>query len=48
MMLHAYQAITLLVALLVAAVVLRSPSRGQQATGALVLVPLILRILLVK
>ena len=48
MLLPVYQAITLLIAVLVAVVVLRSPSPGQQATGALVLVPLILRILLVK
>lgn len=48
MLLYVYQAITLLLAALVVAVVLRSPSRGEQATGALVLVPLILRVLLVK
>lgn len=48
MLLYVYQAITLLMAALVVAVVLRSPSRAQRATGALVLVPLILRILLVK
>jgi len=47
-MLHVYQGICVLVAVLVAAIVLRSRSLGEQVTGALVLVPLLLRIFLVK
>jgi len=43
-----YQVLVGLVLLLVAGVVLRSRSRAQQATGALVLVPLLLRLFLVK
>jgi hypothetical protein len=43
-----YQLLVALVALLVAGVVLRSRSRAEQATGALVLVPLLLRLFLVK
>jgi hypothetical protein len=48
MLLLVYRGIALLIAALVAAVVLRTPSRAQRASGAIVLVPLILRILLVK
>ena len=47
-MLHIYQGICVLVAVLVAAVVLRSRSLGEQVTGTLVLIPLLLRIFLVK
>jgi hypothetical protein len=47
-MLLAYQGICAGIALLVGAVVLRSASRGQQVTGAVVLVPLLLRLFLVK
>jgi hypothetical protein len=47
-MLIIYQAICALVALLVALVVLRSRKPGLQVTGALVLVPLLLRLFLVK
>jgi hypothetical protein len=47
-MLHVYQGVCVLVAVLVAAVVLRSRSLGEQVTGALVLIPLLLRIFLVK
>lgn len=43
-----YQVLVALVALLVAGVILRARSRAQQATGALVLVPLLLRLFLVK
>jgi hypothetical protein len=48
MLLPIYQVICLLVAGLVVGVVLRSRSAGEQITGALVLIPLLLRILLVK
>lgn len=48
MLLHVYQLICLLVAALVSAVVLRSRSFGEQVTGVLVLVPLLLRVFLVK
>jgi hypothetical protein len=41
-------AVVALLVLLVAAVVLRSGSRAERVTGALVLVPLLLRLLLVK
>jgi hypothetical protein len=47
-MLMIYQAIVLLLVALIAIVVLRSRSLGLQATGALVLVPLLLRLFLVK
>ena len=47
-MLIAYQLIVLLLVALVAAVVLRSRAFAQQATGALVLVILLLRLFLVK
>ncbi len=43
-----YQGICALVALLVAVVVVRSRKPGVQITGALVLVPLLLRVWLVK
>jgi hypothetical protein len=48
MMLVLYEAIVLLLAALVIRVVLRGPSLQQQATGALVLVVLLLRLFLVK
>ena len=48
MLLHVYQLICVLVVVLVSAVVLRSRSLGEQVTGALVLVPLLLRVFLVK
>jgi hypothetical protein len=41
-------AIVALLVSLVAAVVMRSASRAEQVTGALVLVPLLLRLFLVK
>lgn len=47
-MLGVYQGICALVALLVAVVVVRSRKPGVQITGALVLVPLLLRVWLVK
>jgi hypothetical protein len=47
-MLLLYRLITAFVALLVAASVLRGRTLGQQVTGALVLVPLLLRLFLVK
>ncbi|MCL4812327.1 MAG: hypothetical protein KJ061_07580 [Vicinamibacteraceae bacterium] len=43
-----YQAIVGLLAVLVIVDVVRSRSLGRQATGALVLVPLLLRLFLVK
>jgi hypothetical protein len=48
MMLHVYQGIVLGLVVLVAATVVRSQSRSVQATGALVLVVLLLRLFLVK
>jgi len=48
MMLHVYQVIVIGLAALVAATVVRSRSGGTQATGALVLVVLLLRAFLVK
>ncbi len=47
-MLGIYQGICALVVVLMAAVVLRSRNLGLQVTGALVLVPLLLRLFLVK
>lgn len=47
-MLLLYRLIAVLVAVLVAACVLRGRTLGQQVTGAMVLVPLLLRIFLVK
>lgn len=48
MLFVAYQIIIGLLVVLVAVDVLRSRSLGRQATGALVLVPLLLRLFLVK
>ena len=48
MILHVYQLITLLIAVLVAAVMLRERSLSRQVTGAFVLVLLLLRIFLIK
>ena len=48
MLMPVYLAIVLVLALLVARIVMRSPSLGLQATGALVLVVLLLRLFLVK
>ncbi|MEI6197432.1 MAG: hypothetical protein WCS42_24215 [Verrucomicrobiota bacterium] len=48
MMLHVYQLITLLMAVLVAIVTLRERNLGRQITGGVVLVMLILRIFLIK
>ena len=47
-MLTVYQGICALVVVLVSAVVLRRRDPGLQATGALVIVPLLLRLFLVK
>ena len=47
-MLVAYRLICLGVALLVACAVLRARTLAEQVTGAIVLVPLLLRIALVK
>ena len=47
-MIHIYQAICALIAVLVTAAVLRARTLGEQVTGAMVLVPLLLRIFLVK
>jgi hypothetical protein len=47
-MIHVYQAICALIAVLVAIAVLRARTLGEQVTGAMVLVPLLLRIFLVK
>jgi hypothetical protein len=47
-MLLLYRLICALVAVLVVATVLRGRTLGQQATGAMVLVPLLLRIFLIK
>jgi hypothetical protein len=47
-MLLVYQCICALVAVLVSASVLRERTVGRQLTGAIVLVPLLLRIFLVK
>jgi hypothetical protein len=48
MLLHVYQAIAALLAILVAIVIVRSRRLGEQVTGAMVLIPLLLRIFLVK
>ncbi len=48
MLLHVYQGITALVAVLVVAAMLRSRRLAEQVTAGLVLVPLLLRIFLVK
>ena len=48
MILHIYQLITLLVAVLVMAVMLRERSLSRQITGAAVLVLLLLRVFLIK
>jgi len=48
MLLLIYQAICLLIVVLVSVVVLRSRSLALQATGAMVIVPLLLRLFLVK
>ena len=45
---HVYQAICALIAVLVIVAVLRARTLGEQVTGALVLVPLLLRVFLVK
>lgn len=47
-MLLTYRLITAFLALLVAIAVFRQRSAGARATGAMVLVPLLLRLLLVK
>ncbi len=47
-MLLVYRLLTLLVAILVLRATLRAKTIGQQVTGGLVLIPLVLRILLVK
>jgi hypothetical protein len=47
-MLHIYQAITLLIAILVCAVMMRERNLGRQITGGVVLVLLLLRIFLIK
>jgi len=43
-----YQAICALIAVLVIVAILRARTLGEQVTGALVLVPLLLRLFLVK
>lgn len=48
MLLLLYRLVTLLLAFLVLIVTLRERSLGRQVSGALVLVPLLLRVLLVK
>ena len=48
MMLHIYQLITLLVAVLVVAAILRECSLSRQITGGVVLVLLLLRLFLIK
>lgn len=48
MLLTVYQAICAMLAILLAVAVLRARTLGQQVTGAMVLVPLLLRIFLVK
>ncbi|MFH1176322.1 MAG: hypothetical protein V1750_02860 [Acidobacteriota bacterium] len=47
-MLHIYQLITGLVVLLAVRSILAGRTLGQQLTGALVLVPLLLRLALIK
>ena len=48
MILHVYQLITLLIAVLVIAVLLRERNLSRQVTGGVVLVLLLLRIFLIK
>jgi len=48
MLLTVYQGICVLLAVLVAVAVVRARTLGEQVTGAMVLVPLLLRIFLVK
>ena len=48
MMLHIYQLITALIAILVATVTLRERNFGKQVIGGVVLVMLLLRIFLIK
>ena len=47
-MIQVYQAICALIAVLVIVAILRARTLGEQVTGALVLVPLLLRLFLVK
>ena len=47
-MIHVYQAICAVIAGLVVICVIRARTLGEQVTGAMVLVPLLLRIFLVK
>jgi hypothetical protein len=48
MLMLVYQLICVLLVVLIAAVVLRSRSPAEQITGAVVIIPLLLRIFLVK
>ena len=48
MMLHIYQLITALIAVLVMAVMVRERNLSRQITGAIVLVLLLLRVFLIK
>jgi hypothetical protein len=48
MLLHTYQGITALVAILAVVALFRSRRLGEQVTAGLVLVPLLLRIFLIK
>ncbi len=48
MMLHIYQLLTALIAVLVATVTIRERNLGRQITGGVVLVMLLLRIFLIK
>ena len=48
MLLTVYQGISVLMAALVAVAVLRARRLGEQVTGAMVLVPLLLRIFMIK
>ena len=48
MMLHVYQLITLLIAVLVVAVTVRERNWGRQIIGGMVLVMLLLRLFLIK
>lgn len=48
MMLHIYQLLTALIAVLVATVTLRERNLGRQIMGGVVLVMLLLRIFLIK
>lgn len=47
-MLEIYRLVTLLLAVLILIVTVRDKSLGRQLSGALVLVPLVLRVLLIK